>query len=157
MLSKEEVLQHVDQVTAWIKEAGEQPKEEKKVGIAIKTALGSILFQSSKMTLPEAIMEAKERGADLRGANLCGANLCDANLRGADLRGANLCGANLCGANLRDADLRGANLCDANLCDANLRDAELNCAKFYGRGGHKPLKRSQLPDFLHALGFDIVE
>jgi uncharacterized protein YjbI with pentapeptide repeats len=55
--------------------------------------------------------------------------------------------ANLYGADLREADLRGANLRGAELCNA----------KFYGRGGHKKLKRSQLPDFLTALGFDIED
>ena len=46
---------------------------------------------------------------------------------------------------------------DANLRDADLRDAELACAKFYGKGGTKPLKRSQLPAFLGALGFIIED
>lgn len=86
--------------------------EEKKIGIVIKTALGSILFQSSKTTLAKAIIEAKEHNA-----------------------------------NLYEADLHGA----------NLSEAEMMNVKFYGRGGHKPLKRSQLPDFLHALGFDIED
>ena len=65
--------------------------------------------------------------------------------------------ANLSDANLRDADLRDANLRDADLRGANLSDAELNCAKFYGRGGTKILKRSQLSNFLEALGFIIEE
>ena len=56
-----------------------------------------------------------------------------------------------------DADLSGANLRGADLSDADLSDAELMSAKFYGRGGNKPLKRSQLPDFLGALGFIIEE
>ena len=58
---------------------------------------------------------------------------------------------------LRDADLRDANLRDANLSGADLRGAELNRALFYGRGGTKPLKKSQLPDFLRALGFVIED
>jgi len=45
----------------------------------------------------------------------------------------------------------------SNLSGADLSGAELNCAKFYGRGGTKPLKRSQLPSFLGALGFIIEE
>ena len=116
--------------------------EEKKIGIVIKTALGSILFQSSKTTLAKAIIEAKEHNANLYEADLHGANLSEA-----DLRGANLCGADLCEANLHGANLHGA----------NLSEAEMMNVKFYGRGGHKPLKRSQLPDFLHALGFDIED
>ena len=105
------------------------PVEEKVVGIAINSRYGGIKFQSTKTTYKEAVIEGKD-------------NLSGANLSGADLRGANLSGANLSDANLRGADLSGA---------------ELNCAKFYGRGGTKPLKRSQLPSFLGALGFIIEE
>ena len=65
--------------------------------------------------------------------------------------------ANLRGADLRGADLRGANLRGANLRGADLSEAEMQNVKFYGRGGKKPLKRSQLPDFLAALGFVIEE
>lgn len=117
-------------------------KEEVKIGFQINTYLGSLVFQSTKTTQREAILEAVDSGANLRGADLRDADLGDADLRGANLRG----------ANLRDADLRGA-----NLSGADFRGAELNCAKFYGRGGNKPLKRSQLPDFLAALGFVIED
>jgi hypothetical protein len=51
----------------------------------------------------------------------------------------------------------GANLRGANLYGADLKNTELQNAKFYGKGGTKPLKRSQLPDFLAALGFIIEE
>jgi uncharacterized protein YjbI with pentapeptide repeats len=143
-----------------------------KIKFQIKTFGGLVLFESSKTTQREAILDAVANranlygadlcGADLRGADLCGADLSDANLSGADLRGANLSDANLRGANLSDANLSGANLSgadlrDANLSDADLRDAELESAKFYGKGGTKELKRSQLPNFLGALGFKIVE
>ena len=157
-LSNEEVKEIIDQ--------GSRPIEEKKIGIAIKNRwTGSIIFQSTKTTYKEAIIEkgnanlcnANLCGADLRGANLCGANLCGADLYGADLRGANLCRANLC-----YADLRGANLCEADLCGANLRGAdlcgaELNSAKFYGRGGTKVIKKANLAGFLRALGFVLEE
>jgi uncharacterized protein YjbI with pentapeptide repeats len=104
-------------------------KEEKKLGITIMSHWMSaiIVYQSTKETTKEAVIEAVSSGADLRGA---------------DLSGANLRGANLLGASLSDADLRGA---------------ELMNAKFYGKGGRKELKRSQLPDFLAALGFTIVD
>ena len=65
-------------------------KEVKTVGIAIRSVWGSLLFQSSKTTLVDAIREA-----DLSGANLSGANLSEANLSGANLREANLRGADL--------------------------------------------------------------
>ena len=84
------------------------------------------------MTTKEAIEEAKNNGTDLRGANLREANLRGANLREADL--------------IR-ADLYGANLHGVELCNA----------KFYGRGGKQKLKKSQLPDFVAALGFIIEE
>jgi hypothetical protein len=130
-LSEEEVKEIIKQNTT--------PVEEKKVGIAINSRYGGIKFQSTKTTFKEAVIEGK--------ANLSGANLSGANLSGANLSDANLSGANLSGANLSDADLSGA----------DLSGAELNCAKFYGRGGTKPLKRSQLPSFLGALGFIIEE
>ena len=46
-----------------------------------------------------------------------------------------------------------ADLIGANLYGANLYGAELQDAKFYGQGGSVHLTRSQLPDFLAALGF----
>jgi hypothetical protein len=118
-----------------------------KTKIQIKTIWGSLIYESEKETVKEAVVDANLYGANLRDADLYDANLCGANLRGANLRdanlyGANLCGANLCdanlygadlcGANLRDADLYGANLCDANLCGANLRDANLYGADLCG-------------------------
>ena len=121
------------------------PKQEAKtLGISIKSrwAEGTIVFQSTKTTIREAVIEAVNSKADLRGADLSRADLRGADLNGADLREANLSGANLSGANLSGADLRRA---------------ELQNAKFYGRGGTRPLKRSQLPDFLRALGFVIEE
>ena len=39
----------------------------------------------------------------------------------------------------------------------NLCDAELCRAKFYGKGGTKKLTKKQLPDFLNALGFQVVD
>ncbi len=119
MITKDEVLNNLEQVKAFILEA-EQKKEEKVVGIAIKSTLGNIIFQSTKTTYKEAIIEKGD-------ANLCGADLC------------------------------GADLCDANLFGANLRDAKLNCAKFYGRGGTQKLTKAQLPDFLNALGFQVLD
>ena len=167
-IKKEDVLNNLEIVKAYILEA-ETKKEEKVLGIAIKNRFtGKIIFQSTKTTYKEAIIEkgdANLYGADLRDANLRGANLRGADLYGADLRGADLYGADLSGADLRGADLRdanlrgadlyGANLRDANLRDANLRGAELNSAKFYGRGGEIVIKKENLEGFLGALGFKL--
>jgi uncharacterized protein YjbI with pentapeptide repeats len=174
-ITKEQVLANIEEVKKYISEA-ENKVEEKVVGIAIKNRFtGSIIFQSTKTTYKEAIIEkggadlsgadlcgadlsgADLCGADLSGADLCGADLCGADLSGADLCGADLCGADLCGADLSGADLSGADLCDADLCDAKLSGAELQNVHFYGRGGTKELKRSQLPNFLGALGFVIID
>ncbi len=146
-LTQEEVAEIIKQ--------NQTPVEVKKLGISIKSVLGNIIFQSTKSTYKEAIIEKGD-------ANLSDANLSDADLSDADLSCANLSCANLSSANLSGADLRGANLRDANLSDANLRDADLSCAelqnaKFFGRGGTKPLKREQLPAFLGALGFIIED
>ena len=56
--------------------------------IIINSVLGSVIWESEKETIKEAVVEKNNRDADLRGANL----------RGADLRGANLIGVNLIGA-----------------------------------------------------------
>ena len=129
-MNKEQALEKIKELKKFVSDI-DNKKEVKVIGIAIKNRFtGSIIFQSTKTTYKEAIIE---KG---------GANLSDADLSGADLR---------------DADLSGANLSDANLRDADLRDAELNSAKFYGRGGTKKLTKAQLPDFLAALGFIIEE
>ena len=139
-ITKQQALDKIEELKKYVGEI-DNKKEEKVVGLAIKNRFtGEIIFQSTKTTYKEAIIEKGD-------ANLCDANLCDVNLRDADLSGADLRGANLRGADLSGADLRGA----------NLRGAELQNTKFYGRGGTKPLKRSQLPDFLGALGFIIEE
>ena len=148
-LTKEEALAKIEELKKFVADA--DVKETKKVGIKINHWNGiSVVYESTKETLREAVIEAVESDADLRGADLR-----DADLRGADLSDADLSDADLSGADLSDAILRGADLSGADLRGAILRGAELNFAKFYGRGGTKPLKRSQLPDFLAALGFVI--
>ena len=108
---------------------------------------GEIIHSGEYGNIEKALLGAIGAEADLYGANLYGADLRGADLRGADLRGANLRGANLYGANLRGADLRGA-----NLYGADLYGAELDSAKFYGKGGTTKIKKSQLNNFLTALG-----
>ena len=169
-MNKQDVLDNLDQVKKYVSEIEEDKnkKETKKINIQIKNRFtGLIIFESEKTTWKEAVEEAKNSeadlcGADLSEADLSGADLCEADLCGADLSGADLSGADLCRANLSGADLCRANLCGANLSRANLSeadlcDAELCNAKFYGKGGQKELKKSQLPDFLTALGFKIVD
>jgi len=171
-LSNEEVAEIVKQNTA--------PVEEKKGGIQIRNRFtGAVIFQSTKTTLKEAVEEGKAnlRGAhlceaslreadlseanfieaDLRRANLIEADLCEANLREANLREANLRGAHLYEADLRGANLYGANLYGADLSEADLREADLSEAemqnvKFFGKGGTTKIKKSQLEDFLKAIG-----
>jgi len=148
-----------DQVEAENKDVKE--KQEKKLEIKNRWT-GAVIYSSSKTTFKDAVVEAVNEGANLRGADfygadfygadLRGADLEGANLRGADLRGADLEGANLRGADLRGADLRGANLRGANLRGADLEDANLEGANFYGQGGCTRIKKSQIGDFLKALG-----
>ena len=140
-LTKEQALAKIEELKKYVDQV--DVETDKPIGIAIKSRHDeSIIYQSTKPTLKEAVVEAVENDANLRSANLSGADLRDANLRDADMRGANLSGTYLSGA---------------NLIGANLRGAELQNASFYGQGGDKELKRSQLVDFLHALGFNIVE
>src|SRR5450830_664832 len=100
---------------------------------------GAVIFthEAEGATMRDAVLAARNSGAnlsdaDLRGADLIDADLRGADLRGADLRGANLRGADLRGANLRGADLRGANLRGADLSGANLRSADLIDADLRG-------------------------
>lgn len=127
---------------------------------------GSVLYESDKENLKEALVEANLSGAslseaDLRGTNLSGVDLSEADLSEADLCGANLYranlyGANLYGANLSGANLYGANLRKADLHEANLREAELDSARFYGKTNNPQiLNRNQVEDFLAALGFEV--
>src|SRR6266542_1668757 len=82
---------------------------------------GSVLFESEKETIKEAVQDADLQDADLRGADLQGADLQGAVLRGADLQGAVLRDADLRGADLQGADLQGADLRGAVLQGADLR------------------------------------
>jgi len=152
-MTKQEALKKIEELKKFVADT-DTKKEEKVVGIAIMSKYGGIKFQSTKTTFKEAVEEGKD---NLIGADLSGANLRDANLSGANLSDANLIGTNLIGADLSGANLIGADLSGANLINANLRGAEMQNVKFYGRGGTKPLKRSQLPDFLLALGFVIED
>jgi len=160
LITKKQVLDNLDEVKKFIQE-DEQKKEEKTLGIAIKNRFtGSVIFQSTKTTYKDAIIEKGDTdlsGADLSGADLYGANLRDTDLSGANLRDTDLRGADLRDADLSGADLSGADLYGANLRDADLRDAEMMNSKFFGKGGTKKLTKRQLPDFLNALGFQVED
>ena len=151
-MTKEEALAKIEELKKFLDEV-DTKKEEKVVGIAIKNRwTGDIIFKSTKTTLKDAVIQRLASSANLRDADLS-----DANLSGAHLIGAHLRDTNLSDADLSDADLRRANLIVADLIGADLSDAELNSAKFYGRGGTKELTKAQLPAFLGALGFIIVD
>jgi len=107
------------------------PVEVPKKKTIIYKIDGSVLYESDKETVKEAVVEAVDDEANLYGADLYGADLREADLYGADLREAYLYGA----------DLRGAELCSA---------------KFYGKGGTTKIKKDQVNDFFKALGI-IVE
>ena len=132
-LTKEQALEKIEELKKYVD--GVDTKVKKTVGVAIKSRYRSegVIYQSTKTILKGAVEEAVQSGADLRDADLSDADLRDADLSDADLSG---------------ADLRGADLYGADLSGAKLQDA-----KFYGQGGEVPLTRSQLPDFLAALGF----
>ncbi len=149
-ITKQQVLENLDEVKKFIQEADEAKAEQKNVCIEIKNRFtGEVKFSSEKTTIKEACVDNK---ADLREADLYGANLRGADLRGADLREADLYGADLRGANLYEANLRGASLRGADLYEADLMNA-----KFYGKGGTTKLKKSQVDDFFKALGIIVEE
>ena len=119
--------------------------------ITLTTVLGSVLWESTKETVAEAVKEKFERDANLHGADLHGADLHGADLCGADLYGADLCGANLHGADLCGADLYGADLYGADLRGANLHGADLHGANLYGADLEK------LPtDYINQCSRDIL-
>ena len=137
-ITREQVLENIEEVKKYIQKA-DNKKEEVVKGLEIKNRwTGEVKFVSTKTTYREVCENNK---ANLREANLYGADLYGANLRGADLYGADLYGANLYGADLYGANLRGADLMNA---------------KFYGKGGTTKIKKSQVDDFMKALGI-IVE
>ena len=146
-ITKEAVEKHLKEVEQYIDEIKSE-KPTKPTGIAILNRYdSSVIFQSTKETMKGAVEEAVMNKANLHKADLHRANL----------HRANLAGANLSEADLHGADLHEADLHEANLHGANLVGAELVSAKFYGRGGTQKLNRSQLPDFLGALGFIIED
>ena len=107
MITKEQVLENLEECKKYIQEA-ENIKEEKVLGIAIKNRFtGDIIFQSTKTTYKEAVEEAIKSEADLSEANLSKADLSRANLSKADLSEANLSKANLSKAYLSGAKLDG--------------------------------------------------
>ena len=132
-ITKDQVLENLEEVRKYVAEA-DSAKETKTVCIEVKNRLtGEVKFTSEKTTLKEACIYNK--------ATLYEATLYGADLSGADLSGADLSGADLSGAYLYGADLYGANLMSA---------------KFYGKGGTTKIKKSQVEDFLKALGI-VVE
>ena len=132
MITKEQVLENLEECKKYIQEA-ENIKEEKVLGIAIKNRFtGDIIFQSTKTTYKEAVEEAIKSGADLSEANLSRADLSKADLSEANLSKADLSGANLSEANLSKADLSKADLSEANLSKADLSWADLSGAKLDG-------------------------
>ena len=133
MITKEQVLENLEECKKYIQEA-ENIKEEKVLGIAIKNRFtGDIIFQSTKTTYKEAVEEAIKSKANLSEAYLSGVDLSEANLSGVDLSkaylsDADLSWADLSGANLSEADLSWADLIWADLSGANLSKADLSWA-----------------------------
>jgi hypothetical protein len=131
-MTKEEALKKIEELKKYV---DEQPKEETKtLGVAIMSrwVSGKIVYQSTKSSVREAVIEAFNSGADLS----------DADLRGADLRG----------ADLRDANLSDANLSDANLSDADLRGADLRGADTkYTKVSFSPEEYEQAKQFIEGL------
>ncbi len=137
MITKEQVLENLEECKKYIQEA-ENIKEEKVLGIAIKNRFtGDIIFQSTKTTYKEAVEEAIKSEANLSEANLSWADLREANLSGADLSKADLSGAYLSKANLSWADLSEANLSGVDLSEADLSEAKLDGCLFYMGNGNR--------------------
>ena len=73
-MTKNEVLENLDQVKNYIKEIETEEVKKSKIKIQIKSRFTDlILFESEKETIKEAVLEAKEKRADLCGADLMNA------------------------------------------------------------------------------------
>ena len=83
----DEDFKRVEEILKVAKKEKEETKAKKTIIYKID---GSILYESDKETIKEALVEAVDGEANLGGANLRGANLWEANLWGANLRGADL-------------------------------------------------------------------
>jgi len=71
-ITKEDVLDNLEQVKSLI-EDNENKKKEKKIGIQIKNRFtGEIIFESTKTTLKEAVEEANLCEAELMSAKFYG-------------------------------------------------------------------------------------
>ena len=71
-ITKDQVVENLDEIKKYVQEIEQEKKEVKKVGIQIKNRFtDNIIFESEKTTYKEA---------DLRGANLYEANLREAEL-----------------------------------------------------------------------------
>ena len=121
MITKQEVLNNIEEVKKYINEA--------KIEIKNRWT-GDVIYTSSKTTMKEAVEEAVASNADLSYTDLSYTDLSNANISKVDLSYTDLFKAGLYGV-----DLYGA--------------------KFYGKGGTNKLKKSQVADFLKALGFII--
>ena len=131
-------------------------KEKTKKKFEIKNRFtGNVIYESEKTTYKDALEEAVIRGANLKGADLRDAYLQDADLKGADLQDAYLKGADLQDADLKGAYLKGADLQGADLRGANLQGADFYKTLFYGKGGTTKINKSQVNDFLTALGITV--
>lgn len=137
--------------------AGAETKEKPKAKTVIYKIDGSVLYESDKATVKEALVEAVDKGADLRDVDLVGADLRGVDLEDADLKDADLKDAYLVNANLGGANLGGANLRGADLGGAYLGGADFYNTKFYGRDGNTKIRKNQVEDFLTALGVVVEE
>ena len=71
-ITKDQVVENLDEIKKYVQEIEQEKKEVKKVGIQIKNRFtDNIIFESEKTTYKEA--------------NLCGADLCEADLCEAEL------------------------------------------------------------------------
>jgi len=77
-MTKQKALDKIEELKKYVNE--EETKTSKKLQILSKT--GSVLYESDKLTLKEAVEEA-----DLREANLYGADLREAELQNAKFYG----------------------------------------------------------------------
>jgi len=152
-ITKQQVLDNLDQVKKYISESENEPK--------VETYSKDDLIQLLKTDVHKfnQVVKLKSHGGHWEDLPKIDnkLDLSNSNLSNSDLSHANLTIANLSNSNLSNSDLSNADLSKANLYNMDLSNANLCRALFYGRGAGLKLKKNQVEDFLLALGFTIKE
>jgi hypothetical protein len=118
--------EYFDEETKEKVEVVDEVKKEKETIKILNRFDESVIYESERTTIKEAVEEAVKKEISLESANLESANLESANLKSANLEYANLEYANLESANLKSAKTK--------MCVVNFSEGEYEVAKVFIEG-----------------------